>query len=1496
MDSLVWGCDDGGPGLNDSICAIVNEASGVLDEPKEDMVKAGDNNEKEPSAPSAGLNNDDIAGFVELSAISRQGPAPVRTASASSKKSQKSASSKRSHVSTTSKMSHVSATSKRSHVSVTSKKSHVSVTSKKSHVSVSSKKSHVSVTSRKSHVSASSKKSHVSASSKKSHLSTLSKKSHISTLSKKTQKLLVSSIEERATSVSSKHEGGVETVEVTPSGSNVEEPSSAPPDTISVSSMKSYSSAKSAKSQTSSKSVKSQTSCKSMKSQNSVKSMKSQSSAKTSEAGSIGSNLAQPARSHSPVIVLAVKTNEVRSTSPDISEAAAPSDTVSQEQEIDQVCSGAGSVASTKSQGSFKLKAGELGSVRADAPKPDLADLRSSSISSLKSQNSVKTSRTSSTVEDSSGSLTSTQSLGSKKMTLAQRYSLSMARNPKMHVSVAFFTSIAVTVICIAWGNIELRVGGDGLFSRGTEISNRATQKELMTERIDYGEDDSSELYCNGTYWYQSEDLYMPDSLNFNSIWKTADADLEVPKISALDANSLHELCLAEEKTLSLLEKEDLCYKCPLDESTSKCLQPFSLVALARIILGFTDGLDAKESFILAPPYSCDELQSKWSSTIQTMVTSILTECTNYMMEELEGSDPQGGQYDYICEELKTATVVDNEFLLTGVVKYTSSIYATKNDDDSVLAMYELDRAGKFPTSGQEDSQFEGVYYELTINSLYTTPELGFYEHFLNYILPWEVVLSTGALTITTGCILFHTRSPFLTLLGLMQIMFALPWAYFVYYFILRLPFFPFININAVFIVFSLGADDIFVAVDKWKIFRQKLPPDATTEEVAVAALPNTAYATFVTSITTAVAFLASAVIKVPAISLFATYCGLVVAVDYFLCIALVFPALCVYDKMLADGSLSVCPGIWWNLNIEEIKQLFNTWCTWCTCCKGERGNSQPNITTMPNEEPSGSNPSNSAVFHSGNRRWFGRCCKREGDNSPRNNSILCKEASESSPSNSAASCEGPTGDEECNILLAPTEEGQLVEMSAVKERDGGSEKGWGYRALSIYYEVLHKLRWPILLLSLAVIAVCTYLAFQFPPPDQPDPAFLPETISYEKHRVWSRELAIYSIAKDDQGEVFVLWGLIPSDTGAPLNPDDVSEIVYDTTFNPRSKENQRYLLSMCDKMFEGSGKIFRIKLSCPMEDFNSWLMEQSQSNSPDEEYTNNCQGAKSVPVPEEAFDSCMIAFSTTTDSVVMLHDDGVVNVLGLRGRSNTTFYSTYKEQRAELGVIEEWFDKEKLESPEGASNFFQISHDFWGFDTLREMRLAAWKSAAIALACASVMILLTSKSVTIMIFSAVSIAYVLAASAACFLSLGWTMGLFESILFSILIGIGCDFVLHFGHAYTHIPGVVSKEVRTRHALISMGPSVLGSAFTTLTTALIMLGATNVFSKKFAEMLAMTIVHSTIGSFVVFLSLCDCIGPNSTCLKWSKEEVSSTDFETGKDATVNKDIAASEIN
>jgi hypothetical protein len=111
-----------------------------------------------------------------------------------------------------------------------------------------------------------------------------------------------------------------------------------------------------------------------------------------------------------------------------------------------------------------------------------------------------------------------------------------------------------------------------------------------------------------------------------------------------------------------------------------------------------------------------------------------------------------------------------------------------------------------------------------------------------------DMILAMGSGAITTLAIIAHTRSPWISLIGLVQIIMSFPLAYFVYTFIGQLEFFPFLNFMGVFVVFALGAHDIFVSTDKWKNARID-NATGTTEDIAGKALPDSAGAMFLTSV-----------------------------------------------------------------------------------------------------------------------------------------------------------------------------------------------------------------------------------------------------------------------------------------------------------------------------------------------------------------------------------------------------------------------------------------------------------------------------------------------------------------------------------------------------------------------------------------------------------------------------------------------------------------------
>jgi hypothetical protein len=177
------------------------------------------------------------------------------------------------------------------------------------------------------------------------------------------------------------------------------------------------------------------------------------------------------------------------------------------------------------------------------------------------------------------------------------------------------------------------------------------------------------------------------------------------------------------------------------------------------------------------------------------------------------------------------------------------------------------------------------------------------------------MALAMGSAVVVAVAIVIHTRSPFIALIGLVQIILSFPLAYFFYKLLAGLNFFPFLNFIGVFVVFALGAGDIFVAVDKWKNARLE-HPSASTEYIAAVAFPDAASCMFLTTLTTAVAFFATAICPVAPIKMFAIFCGLLIIFDYIMNILLVFPALCIYDKALvAKGHQNV------------------SWFITCTCC-----------------------------------------------------------------------------------------------------------------------------------------------------------------------------------------------------------------------------------------------------------------------------------------------------------------------------------------------------------------------------------------------------------------------------------------------------------------------------------------------------------------------------------------------------------------------------------
>jgi hypothetical protein len=330
-----------------------------------------------------------------------------------------------------------------------------------------------------------------------------------------------------------------------------------------------------------------------------------------------------------------------------------------------------------------------------------------------------------------------------------------------------------------------------------------------------------------------------------------------------------------------------------------------------------------------------------------------------------------------------------------------------------------------------------------------------------------------------------------------------------------------------------------------------------------------------------------------------------------------------------------------------------------------------------------------------------------------------------------------------------------------------------------------------------------------------------------------------------------------------PDNPASFSQLKLDSSFDPSSEEAQLYLLGFCDDLFDQEfAANINAAFSCPLQKFDMWLKEQSNVTLPDDIYVEHCSGATGIPVVQEQFHPCIVSWTREVGERAILSRNDKVKIIFFPFMSRVRFDDQYNELDDEWNLIEKWINKENSQAPSGVSRVFFSSQTFWWYDTNGQMLSTAISSATIALVVAAVVLLLFSRSFVLTIFATLTILYVLLSVTAMLVGIGWTLGFMESICFAILIGVSVDFVMHFSHAYTHLPGDASREKRTKHALVMMGPSILAAAFTTIASAIIMLFTVILFFQKFATILCFTVIQATIGSFIVFLTMTICIGPS----------------------------------
>lgn len=319
------------------------------------------------------------------------------------------------------------------------------------------------------------------------------------------------------------------------------------------------------------------------------------------------------------------------------------------------------------------------------------------------------------------------------------------------------------------------------------------------------------------------------------------------------------------------------------------------------------------------------------------------------------------------------------------------------------------------------------------------------------------------------------------------------------------------------------------------------------------------------------------------------------------------------------------------------------------------------------------------------------------------------------------------------------------------------------YACLSRYYALLHRFRYYWFAAIVLVAIGCSFVATKLSLPTSSEVRVLRGNHEFEQNYMWRQHLLLSELERDRGARVWLVWGVIPADTGNHNNPQESSTVVLDDEFDPSSPESQLYLRDFCDSLHSQSFASEDTAVSpCPMSYFENWLGEQSSSTTPNELYLQKCENATELPVSPDILHSCMIAFAQAENYKRILFKDGKIRIIRLPFRQQGASWDVGQTSLAEAwSQLNEFISAQNdVLAPRGVDNVYGSSHAFWWYDTNNSILSTATGSIGVVLGAVYFVVLVSNRSFLVTFAAVFSIGFNLLFSTAILVSVGWSFGL----------------------------------------------------------------------------------------------------------------------------------------
>ncbi|KAJ3437166.1 sterol-sensing domain [Anaeramoeba flamelloides] len=695
----------------------------------------------------------------------------------------------------------------------------------------------------------------------------------------------------------------------------------------------------------------------------------------------------------------------------------------------------------------------------------------------------------------------------------------------------------------------------------------------------------------------------------------------------------------------------------------------------------------------------------------------------------------------------------------------------------------------------------------------------------INDLILHDTLLINISLVLVYIYTFIHTKTIVLTLLGIFHVMLSLPMSYFFYTAILGVEWFSMLNFLSLFVVLGIGCDDLFIMLDAWRQSKHQSQEVSKNKFTRMNWAYNRASITMlITTITSTGAFFGNIASTIPPIRYFGIFTGMAIVFNYLLVITW-FPAVIVIWSRNGEGQCC-CGG----------------------CMKKSKNKSKNKGKGKTMEKDHGEDP----------------------DYDPNNSDV-----------------ELETKNSKKDQVSTDRRDESLDTMSSETDSDASTKSNHSQESLKLGFDIeklrilekyfykyhvtfLKKYRWAIVIVFIGIFAAFTVQTAKLRPAEEateflPNDHFLKRAIDAD-----AEEFSKSGIVKT----AYIQWGVkgIDREGVDPLEVDDLGEPIYDKDWQPHLKSSQEWVIEVCRRLREEyEGSLYRNgQLICFMEDFRAWVTNETLAG-----------GSYTFPVEEDRFEGLLYDFTNYARREIMDNElQPEVMLIPYTYENTIAFdkktkelrmydiqfnlvingYATATKTRPVFDKVEDFVDQINKDAPSGMRMAGNVGWSWMEMLTEEILVKVAITTIIVSLAIAYIIILVSTDNLIISLLAIISIGGIVVTIIGMMVSLGWELGVIESVSMTIIVGICVDYIVHFCHAYNIAP-YQSSFNKLRVAITNLGISVVSAAITTLFASFVMILTYFTMFKRFGIFIWMTIFSSVLWSFIFFFCLLIFFGP-----------------------------------